>query len=40
LVELSDKRRLLHELTDEVNQNVSKAQILYELNKSIATSKL
>ncbi|CAF1296892.1 unnamed protein product, partial [Adineta ricciae] len=38
LVELSDKRRLLHELTDEVNQNVSKAQILYELNKSIATT--
>lgn len=37
---MSDKRRLLHELTDEVNQNVSKAQILYELSKSIATSKL
>ncbi|CAF1321520.1 unnamed protein product [Adineta steineri] len=38
LVELSNKRRLLLELTDEVNQNVSKAQILYELNKSIATT--
>ncbi|CAF0776929.1 unnamed protein product [Rotaria sordida] len=38
LAELSDKRRLLHELTDEVNQNVSKAQILYELSKSIAST--
>ncbi|CAF3351916.1 unnamed protein product [Rotaria sp. Silwood1] len=38
LVELSDKRRLLHELTDEVNQNVSKAEILYELSKSIAST--
>ncbi|CAF4115518.1 unnamed protein product [Rotaria sp. Silwood2] len=38
LVELSDKRRLLHELTDEVNQNVSKAQILYELSKSIGST--
>jgi hypothetical protein len=39
LIELSDKRRLLHELTDDVTQNVSKAQILYELSKSIASSK-
>ncbi|CAM4856693.1 unnamed protein product [Rotaria socialis] len=38
LVELNDKRRLLHELTDEVNQNVSKAQILYELSKSISST--
>lgn len=38
LVELNDKRRLLHELTDDVNQNVSKAQILYELSKSIAST--
>jgi len=38
LVELSDKRRLLHELTDDVNQNVSKAQILYELSKSISST--
>lgn len=29
----------MHELTDEVNQNVTKAQILYELSKSIAASK-
>ncbi|CAF1565754.1 unnamed protein product, partial [Adineta ricciae] len=34
LAELSNQRRLLHELTDEVNQNVTKAQILYELCKS------
>lgn len=40
LAELSDKRRLLHELTDEVNQNVSKAQILYELSKSISSTVL
>ncbi|CAF1674616.1 unnamed protein product [Rotaria magnacalcarata] len=38
LAELNDKRRLLHELTDEVNQNVSKAQILYELSKSISST--
>ncbi|CAF2111163.1 unnamed protein product [Rotaria magnacalcarata] len=38
LTELNDKRRLLHELTDEVNQNVSKAQILYELSKSISST--
>jgi cAMP and cAMP-inhibited cGMP 3',5'-cyclic phosphodiesterase 10 len=38
LAELTDQRRLLHELTDEVNQNVTKAQILFELNKSIAST--
>jgi len=29
----------LHELTDEVNQNVTKAEILFELCKSITSSK-
>ncbi|CAF0961348.1 unnamed protein product [Rotaria sordida] len=38
LAELTDQRRLLHELTDEVNQNVTKAQILFELCKSIAST--
>lgn len=38
LTELNNQRRLLHELTDDVNQNVSKAQILFELCKSIASS--
>ncbi|CAF3318661.1 unnamed protein product [Rotaria socialis] len=38
LVELTDRRRLLHELTDEVNQHVTKAQILFELCRSIATT--
>jgi hypothetical protein len=38
LAELTDQRRLLHELTDEVNQNVTKAQILFELSKSIAST--
>ena len=40
LVELNNQRRLLHELTDDVNQNVSKAQILFELCKSIGSSPL
>ncbi|CAF0847411.1 unnamed protein product [Adineta steineri] len=38
IVELSNQRRLLHELTDEVNQNVTKAQVLYELCKLIAST--
>ncbi|CAF4098628.1 unnamed protein product, partial [Rotaria sp. Silwood2] len=38
LAELTDRRRLLHELTDEVNQHVTKAQILFELCKSIAST--
>ncbi|CAF3380594.1 unnamed protein product [Rotaria sp. Silwood1] len=38
LAELTDQRRLLHELTDEVNQHVTKAQILFELCKSIAST--
>ncbi|CAF1554160.1 unnamed protein product [Rotaria magnacalcarata] len=38
LVELTERRRLLHELTDEVNQHVTKAQILFELCKSIETT--
>jgi hypothetical protein len=38
LTELSNQRRLLRELTDEVNQNVTKAQVLFELCKSISSS--
>jgi len=38
LVELNNQRRLLHELTDDVNQNISKAQILFELCKSISST--
>ncbi|CAF0803640.1 unnamed protein product [Didymodactylos carnosus] len=36
LSELGDKRRLLNELTDDIHQNVTKAQILYELGKCIS----
>ncbi|CAF1324938.1 unnamed protein product, partial [Didymodactylos carnosus] len=36
LNDFGDKRRLLHELTDDIHQNVTKAQILYELSKCIS----